>query len=133
MIFLSLGTNQGELKKNLQVAREFIEEAGIRIVNASEEVLTKAWGIESQPDFLNQVLRVEFKDSARLLLALCQSVEKKMGKIQPSDEGYIKWGQRIIDIDILEFDGLVVNSIDLTLPHHTVSKDYIARLIQSVS
>ncbi len=138
MIFLSLGSNQGDLTENLQSARTLLLDSGIAIVAASSELTTKAWGIENQPDFLNQVLLVDFTDgfpeekNPHTLLYVCQSVEKKMGKKMCEETGYVKWGPRIIDIDILQYDDSRYDEAHLTLPHHTMGKDYIVKLIQEV-
>ena len=111
----------------------------LHILAASSEIITPAWGKESQDDFLNQVLKVEFTDTFHgerepyVLLDICQQVEREMDKVMPGDDSYVKWGPRIIDIDILMFDDVESWDPELRLPHHTVEKEYIKSLIDEVS
>lgn len=138
MIYLSLGANSGNEHENLASARRLLEEGGLKIIGASSEIVTKAWGIENQSDFVNQVLRVEFNDdfegeeSPYTLLYICQRVERKLGKVMASDDDYIKWGPRTIDIDILKYDEIESWDPELRLPHHTTEKDYIKDLISEI-
>ncbi|MDP4008333.1 MAG: 2-amino-4-hydroxy-6-hydroxymethyldihydropteridine diphosphokinase [Candidatus Peregrinibacteria bacterium] len=138
MIYLSLGSNNGDEYENLASARRLLEENSIRIVGASSEIITKAWGIKTQPDFVNQVLQVEFSDnfdgekSPYTLLYICQGVERELGKVMAKDDGYVKWGPRIIDIDILQYDEIEGWDPELRLPHHTIEKDYIKELIAEI-
>lgn len=137
-IYISLGSNIGDTHGHLARARTLLQEAGLQIARASAEIRTKAWGMESQSDFLNQVLRVDFapdfteKKDHYTLLYICQKVEKEIGKTMSYDEGYIKWGPRVIDIDILKYDEIVSDDPTLILPHHTVAKDYIKKLLAEV-
>lgn len=138
-IFLSLGSNLGGKSKNLSKARSLLKKNGVKILAMSSELITEAWGVEDQPDFLNQVLRVDFSDNFEggktpyTLLYICQRVEREMGKVMPGENGYVKWGPRIIDIDILQYDDIELSDPELTLPHHTMRKDYIQKLMAEVS
>lgn len=138
LIYLSLGANNGDEHENLASARRLLEECGLKIVGASSEIVTKAWGIENQPDFVNQVLQVEFNDdfegeeSPYTLLYICQRVERELGKVMVGDDDYIKWGPRVIDIDILQYDEIEGWDPGLRLPHHTTEKDYIKDLIAEI-
>ena len=135
MIYLSLGSNKGDRVENLASARRLLSKNGIYAIALSSEITTTAWGIENQPDFLNQVLKVDFTEdfegekSPYTLLCICQKVEREIGKVMPGDKRYVKWGERVIDIDILEYDGTVSDDPRLILPHHTMNKDYIKQLI----
>lgn len=138
-IFLSLGSNLGDKSENLFKARSLLKKNGVKILTASSELITKAWGIDDQPDFLNQALRVDFADDFKCtknpytLLYICQRVEREIGKVMAGEDGYVKWGPRVIDIDILQYDNIVSSDSELTLPHHTMRKDYIQKLMAEVS
>lgn len=138
-IFLSLGSNLGDVVENLARARQLLREKGVSIAAASSEVITPAWGIENQDDFLNQVLEVDFLEDfvgerePYVLLDICQQVEREMGKVMPGDAGYVRWGPRLIDIDILIFDDLESWDPDLRLPHHTIEKEYVKELLGELS
>lgn len=111
-VFLLLGTNSGDRKKNLDTAlRSIADEAGT-INRMSSVYETDAWGITEQPAFYNQVAEIETALDAHSLLTTILSIEKKMGRVRRE-----KWGERIIDIDILFFGSEVVNSDALTIPH----------------
>ena len=110
--FLLLGTNQGDRKKNLSLARNAIEVSVGPIVKASSIYQTAAWGKTDQPDFLNQALEVETVLPADKVLEEILSIEKTMGRKREE-----KWGERIMDIDILLYESEILNSSRLTIPH----------------
>ena len=110
--FLLLGTNLGDRKKNLSVARNTIDVEVGTIIKASSIYQTAAWGKTDQPDFLNQALKVETTLSPNGILEKILKIEQGMGRRR--DE---KWGERIIDIDILLYEKEIVHSLRLTLPH----------------
>lgn len=110
--FLLLGTNQGDRKKNLTFARNAIEVSVGVIVKASSIYQTAAWGKTDQPDFLNQALEVETDLPAEKVLAEILSIEKTMGRKREE-----KWGERIMDIDILLYESQIVDSPQLIVPH----------------
>jgi 2-amino-4-hydroxy-6-hydroxymethyldihydropteridine diphosphokinase len=73
---------------------------------------TKAWGIEDQPDFLNQVLEVESDLSAMEILKIILEIEQSLGRKRD-----IRWSKRIIDIDILYYGDEIIDLPGLTVPH----------------
>lgn len=110
--FLLLGTNQGDRKKNLTFARNAIELSVGPILKASSLYQTAAWGKTDQPDFLNQALEVETLLSAENVLGELLRIEQSMGRQREE-----KWGERIMDIDILFYENEIHNSPQLTIPH----------------
>ena len=113
--YLLIGGNQGDRISYLQQAIEIIsEDAGI-IVRKSALYETAAWGMEEQPDFLNQVLILETKLDAESLLGVLLEGEEKIGRKRT-----VKNAPRIIDIDILFFNNDVINSNELVIPHPEV-------------
>lgn len=111
-IYLLLGTNLGEKAHNLQVAKEFLTAKTIIVKKESKIYETAAWGIEDQPSFLNQVIEVDSPYTPQKLLELCSNIEKDMGR-----ERFEKWGERLIDIDILYFGEEVIDEKNLKVPH----------------
>ncbi len=111
-IYLLLGSNLGDSKEVLNTAINHLNESVGRIVKTSSVYKTKAWGIEDQPDFLNQVLEIETNLKPQDLLEQILNIEKEMGRIR-----YQKWGMRIIDIDILYYGDKILKSNELTIPH----------------
>ena len=110
--FLGLGSNMGDLALNMGVAAQHIARKIGSIVNQSNCIETKAWGIEAQSDFLNQVLVIETQYSALEVLAKIHEIEHEMGR-----ERIIKWGPRLIDIDILFFNEEIWEAANLVIPH----------------
>jgi len=111
-IYLLLGTNLGNKIKNLEKVRELLVSNRVTIKRESSIYETAAWGIEDQPTFLNQVLEIETAKTPDKLLALTKEIEMKMGRVRME-----KWGERLIDIDILYYGDSIVNQDDLQIPH----------------
>jgi len=107
-----LGSNLEDRSRLLQSAERYIQ-AGIgKIICSSHVYATKAWGLTEQPDFLNKVIQVETSLSPLELLERLLDIENKMGRIRD-----VKWGPRIIDLDLLFYDDLVYKDAELTIPH----------------
>ncbi len=111
-IFVLLGSNIGQKIANLDICTRLIEAQAGKIKQKSSIYETAAWGKEDQESFVNQVLELETQLDPLKLLEITQAIELKMGR-----ERYEKWGPRIIDIDILFFDGIVINYENLVIPH----------------
>ncbi len=111
-LYLGIGSNLGDRKENLRVARERIatELGPVRRVSSLYE--TPPWGITDQPDFLNQALEVHTTLNPEAVLQIILAIEQDMGR-----QRLRKWGERLIDIDILLYDDLVLVSEQLTIPH----------------
>lgn len=111
--YLALGSNLGDRAANLRAAVDLLESGGdCHITVASSVYDAKPVGLLDQPDFLNAVIRVETDLDPVDLLNLCIETEKRMGR-----ERTIRWGPRVIDIDILWYDGQEVQAPGLTIPH----------------
>jgi 2-amino-4-hydroxy-6-hydroxymethyldihydropteridine diphosphokinase len=111
-IFLATGSNLGDKAANLSAALALIEELVGSLVAVSGIYRTAAWGIEDQPEFLNQALAVDTVLNPETLLATVLDIEHKMGR-----ERVIRWGERLIDIDVLFYGNLVYQTQRLTIPH----------------
>ena len=110
--YLGLGTNLGNRRRNLSAARRRLRQKGVRILRQSSVIETPPWGDADQPKFLNQVLEVEWDETARRLLSAAKAVEREGGR-KPTR----RWGPRVIDVDILLFGDERVASRDLVIPH----------------
>ena len=110
--YLLIGGNLGERSNTLERARQLISGEVGKIVAASSLYETASWGIKEQPDFLNQVLQVKTKLSARRIMDTILSIENKMGRIRTE-----KNASRIIDIDILFFNDDIIDEPGIIIPH----------------
>lgn len=112
IILLHTGSNLGNRIANLQLANTSIKKQIGRIVSISQYYQTAAWGVTDQPEFINQALMVETEKSPHEVLACIQDIEAKMGRIRLQ-----KWGERLIDIDLIFYGKEVVNEENLQVPH----------------
>jgi 2-amino-4-hydroxy-6-hydroxymethyldihydropteridine diphosphokinase len=110
--YLLLGTNLGDRKRNLEQAIELLEVKGLKIKGRSSIYETAAWGFVDQPSFYNQALEAMTDYSPKELLLIVKSVENEMGRIKKE-----KWQERLIDIDILFYNDMIVNDEHLVIPH----------------
>ena len=109
---LLIGTNLGEREKHLNTALQFIAEKTGTVLKISSIYATAAWGIEEQPDFLNQAILISTDMAPNELLANILAIEQAMGRVRE-----VKWGPRLIDIDILFYEELVIEDENLKIPH----------------
>lgn len=111
--YLALGANIGNPRESMRAVLALLGESGACDVTAvSSLYFTKPVGITDQPDFLNAVIAIRTTFSPVELLDLCRSVENKLGR-----QRTIKWGPRVIDIDILLYGDAAVSEESLTIPH----------------
>ena len=108
---VSLGANIGDPKANLDLAVALLREAS-EVITVSSYLQTKPVGGPEQPDYLNAVAIVESELPAKDLLALLNGIETAMGRTRE-----IHWGPRVIDLDLIQYGGLLVSDEKLTLPH----------------
>ncbi len=110
--FLQTGTNLGDRLAHLKTAEQEIALYIGEIVAISKIYETEAWGNNDLPAFYNRVMEVKTALSPEEVLMKITSIEQQMGRIREQ-----KWGNRIIDIDILLYEDLVIQSEKLTIPH----------------
>ena len=113
--FLGIGTNLGDRKTNLTHAVELINEQAGRVLACSSFVETEPWGFESENAFLNAVVEIDTLHSPHELLRVTQEIERAMGRTRKSING--NYSDRIIDIDILLYEEVIIDDADLIIPH----------------
>lgn len=111
-VYLSLGSNIGDRERNLRAALEHLDTAGIRIARVSPVYETEPVDLTGQRWFLNLVAEVETDLFPVQLLARTQKIERALGRVRT-----VPKGPRTIDIDILLYGNVVVNSQGLEIPH----------------
>lgn len=111
-VFLLLGSNLGNREGYLLKAVDLIEtELGV-VMQKSSIYETEAWGKTDEPNYLNQVVKIDTELSARQVLEKVLQIETRMGRVREE-----KWGSRIIDIDILFYGQDIINEPGLIVPH----------------
>jgi 2-amino-4-hydroxy-6-hydroxymethyldihydropteridine diphosphokinase len=109
---LSLGGNLGDARATIAAALAALEASGVRVVARSSDYRTRPWGKTDQPDFTNVSAVVETSLPPLDLLALCLDVERQLGRVR-----HERWGPRLIDIDLIAYDDMRMDTPALTLPH----------------
>lgn len=112
--YLALGTNIGNKRRNMITAAALLAERVGDVLALSGFYETEPWGFQSDNTFLNAALQLETGLSPLELLKATQEIELEMGRTQKSNGAY---HDRIIDIDILLYDDLILQTPELTLPH----------------
>ncbi|MBC8313477.1 MAG: 2-amino-4-hydroxy-6-hydroxymethyldihydropteridine diphosphokinase [Candidatus Cloacimonetes bacterium] len=118
IVFIGLGSNLGNRKKNLKSAINKIKNLHkISLISKSSIIETKPVGNVNQPDFLNCIIKIRTELNPGKLLSKLLQIEKKMGRIRKK-----KWEPRIIDLDILFFNDEIINTKNLQIPHPEILK-----------
>ena len=111
--YLALGSNLGDRRANLEQALARLAEVpGVSIARVSRRYRTAPWGVTEQPEFLNLAVEIRANLSPQDLLAATKQIERRLGRTSTE-----RWGPRVIDIDILMYDAIAMESDDLVLPH----------------
>ena len=116
-VFIALGSNQGNPAANLDAALEKMAEQNIRVLQASSRIETEPWGGVEQAPFLNQVVEVETWLNPEELMQTLLAIEADLGRVRE-----IKWGPRVIDLDILYIGQEELYSPGLIVPHPYVAE-----------
>ncbi len=111
--YLSLGANLGDRVEKMREAVRLIGDfCGCEISAVSPLYRTQPVGLKNQPDFLNAVIEVKTTLNPNELLKNCQELENRLGRKRT-----IRWGPRVIDIDILLYESVEINDESLIIPH----------------
>ena len=115
-VYLGLGSNLGDCRKNLERAIRLIDDRVGRVIRQSSFIETEPWGFESDHQFMNAVILCETEKTPREVLQLTQQIERDMGRKKKTHSSHL-YSDRPIDIDILLYDDIVVDEPDLKIPH----------------
>lgn len=119
-IYLALGSNLGDRTANLDAARAALSPE-VLVTATSPVYETEPWGYTHQPAFLNQVVRAKTVLSPHDLLIYLKALEKRLGRKES-----FRYGPRLIDLDILFYDDLSLETPELTLPHpHLAERAFV--------
>src|SRR4051794_28824579 len=112
LIFLSLGSNLGDRQGQLRAAALQLSRRNVELIRSASVYLTEPRDYAEQPWFLNTVIQATTALSPEELLQQCFSVELEAGRTRTTPKG-----PRTIDIDIIFFNSMVIESSELTIPH----------------
>ncbi|MBK5194505.1 MAG: 2-amino-4-hydroxy-6-hydroxymethyldihydropteridine diphosphokinase [Proteiniphilum sp.] len=114
-VILALGSNLGDKQKNIEDAFKKIEERIGRITSLSALHITNPVGFQSANIFVNCVCEVATYIDVYILFAITQEIETEIGRSVKSQKGV--YADRVIDIDLIMADNLIINTPELTIPH----------------
>jgi 2-amino-4-hydroxy-6-hydroxymethyldihydropteridine diphosphokinase len=103
----------GDREANVEAALAMMPALGVEVVRRSALVETEPWGVADQPRFLNLALECRTGLEPRALLDALKAIERGMGR----DPDALRWGPRVMDLDILLYDARVVDEPGLVIPH----------------
>lgn len=120
--YISLGSNQGNQIDNLRNAIRYLETDGkIKVLKVSSVYKTEPVGYEDQPWFYNAAAELKTEYSADQLLDVLLAVESQLGRVRN-----IRWGPRTIDLDLLLYDDIKMETEKLQLPHpRMLERDFV--------
>lgn len=122
--YLSLGSNLGDRHATMQSAILLLGKQAGTVDRVSSAIETEPWGFKSANKFLNMCVRITTTLSPEQLLATTKDIELQLGRTTKSVNG--QYHDRPIDIDILTYDDLHINTPSLTLPHpHMHERDFV--------
>jgi 2-amino-4-hydroxy-6-hydroxymethyldihydropteridine diphosphokinase len=112
---LAFGGNLGNARDTLARAIAMLcDGTDVRLTARSSDYSTPPWGVEDQPRFVNLAIAVETTLAPHALLARAQAVERAFGRDRARERRY---GPRTVDIDLIAYDDVALDTSGLTLPH----------------
>ncbi len=115
---LALGGNVGDVRRTLDRAvAALCDGAELRLVARSSDYRTPPWGVEDQPPFINCAIVAATDLAPPALLDRAQRIERQFGRDRPRER---RWGPRPLDIDLIAYDDVTLDTPELTLPHPRV-------------
>jgi len=128
-VYIGIGSNLGSREENCERAIRLLIAHGIAITKRSSMIETKPWGFTEQPDFINMAIEIETTLPPEELLRLLKKIETEAGRLPSS-----RWGPRAIDLDILLYDDLVINTPELEIPHPGIEqREFVLRPLSELA
>lgn len=119
--YIALGSNLGDKEKNLRRALLLLTQQGVEVVRVSSFLSTEPYGVTDQPQFLNAVACVRTSLAPLALLDVLLATELAMGRVRLRN-----WGERNIDLDLLLYEDVVLDTPRLRLPHPDMqNRDFV--------
>jgi 2-amino-4-hydroxy-6-hydroxymethyldihydropteridine diphosphokinase len=117
-VFLGIGTNLGIRENNLDAANKRVEENIGSVLKYSSIYETEPWGFKAEDQFLNMVIMVKTDFSPTVLLEQILNIESSLGRVRGTE----RYSSRLIDIDILLYEDIIVDDRNLKIPHPLLDK-----------
>lgn len=129
--FIGLGSNLGDRERNLQKAIELIRKMAGTVTAVSSFYYSEPQGFVSNNYFVNAALELDTQLSAPQLLVVLQEIESQLGRTSKSVDG--NYSDRIIDLDILMYENVSLETPELTLPHPRINeRDFVLKPLREL-
>jgi len=129
IVFLQLGSNLGDRELLLKDAILAIENRVGDIVNFSKVYESAPWRVEGQDNFLNQILKIKTTLLACEVLSIVLNIEEQLGRVRIE-----KWGERLIDIDIVFYNDSIIETPELCVPHkHLHERMFVLKPLHEIA
>jgi len=129
IVYIGIGSNIGNRQANCAGAVEELKSKGITVKKISSMHETEPWGLKEQPKFINMAVEAETSMSPEELLSAIKDIEEDMGRKET-----VKWGPRIMDLDILFYDDIVIDMEHLHIPHPLLHKrDFVLNPLSEIA
>ena len=129
IVHIGIGSNLGDREEHCLKAIRLFSEKGIHVRRRSSMYETEPWGVKDQPRFVNMVIEGETGLTPARLLEVLKMTEDEVGRVET-----YRWGPRMIDLDILLYDDLVMNTPELTIPHPRMhERDFVLRPLAEIA
>ena len=130
-VYLSLGSNLGDRHAHLVRAIDLLARRVGRLVRASSFIETEPWGFQSRHPFLNTAVMLRTQLTPLQLLHETQAIERMLGRTHKSHQRH--YADRTIDIDILLYGNITLNTPQLTIPHPLMQqRDFVMRPLREI-
>ena len=120
-VFFQLGSNLGNREQLLMEAISLISKEIGEVIISSPIYESSPWRVDGQDNYLNQVIHIKTKFSSTEILTKALDIEARLGRLRVE-----KWGERLIDIDIIFFNDEIIETSDLCIPHkHMHERNFV--------
>ena len=114
-VLIALGGNVGDVRTTFEKAiANICGMAQAAFLARSSDYATPPWGEEDQPPFINACIEIDTALDPHALLFVLHKVEQKFGRDRPKER---RWGPRTLDLDMIAYDDMSIDKVELTLPH----------------
>jgi 2-amino-4-hydroxy-6-hydroxymethyldihydropteridine diphosphokinase len=114
-VLIALGGNVGDVRATFEKAIAAVcGMAQAALLVRSSDYATPPWGDEDQPRFINACIEIDTALDPHALLFVLHKVEKKFGRDRAKEQ---RWGPRTLDLDLIAYDDVSIDKVELTLPH----------------
>ena len=128
-IVLGFGSNLGDREKYINTSYKLLEERLGMMIKKSSFIKTSAWGFESKEIFLNSVAVFQTNMTPIESLKICNEIEKELGRVREGNT----YQNRTIDIDILFYDDMILNTPKLIIPHPLIQeRDFVLTPLKEI-